>query len=178
MLLSLWGEANVHYASKGAIADLSGDLNHVACLNDLKGCCATKNGCSKAILSGAGDYFALMVFADQPRMGEGLANSTSGQALCGKHRDVADFASSRAADLYAACSARGAVAGMGFLYASMWWQVRTQATGSMTVDQLFLRHLKDLNGHDTFATAKVKILALAPSDLKTLFQQEFSKRGI
>lgn len=181
VLLSLWGQAMAHFASSGAINSAS-DSTHVSCANDLRGCCVDKNGCSKALVSGVGDYVSLMVFADMPRIGEMLANSDSGQNLCGHARDVASFADLTATTVHTACAGRnGWAPSLGFLYASVWWQVRKTAADALSVDKLFVRHLKELTGTDTLVTAKSKILQLAPTygaDLQSLFTAEFTKRGL
>jgi hypothetical protein len=182
VLTSLWGEANLYFASAGKSTDLTGDSNHVACSNDMFGCCTTLSGCSRAIQSGVGDYFALVAFQDFPQVGEMIANATSGQVLCGNARNVTTFANLTAQTVYASCAGQaGWTPSLGFLYASIWWQVRSRASEASAVDRLFLRHMQGIVGTDTFASVKTKILNLAPSfgaDLSALFTTEFTKRGL
>lgn len=181
VLLSLWGQANLYYATNGEILDFDGDASHTECGQDLRGCCKTESGCSKALASGIGDYAALLMFPDQPALGETLTNSSQGQTLCGWHRNMTDLKTVTAGQMYSACSSKGDVYAMGAIYASIWWQVRAQADAQL-IDKIFFAHLKTLKGSDDFESAKLKILPLARSmggaAVENLFLQEFQKRGL
>lgn len=177
VMIALWGQANVYFASQGKSSNLN--LHHVSCGLDAKGCCDSKAGCAKAIVSGIGDYFALLFFSDSPQIGEMLSNDPLGQEMCGKRRNVNDFATLNASEVYASCSEKpGWSANLGFLYSSVWWEVRRQAKSKLSVDQLFIKHLSLVDGSDDFSTLKAKILNLAPSygaDLPQLFTTQFQR---
>jgi hypothetical protein len=188
--IHFFGQANLHHASAGAIRQ-NPATRHKTCGLKTFGCCSDSYGCSRAIASGVGDYFAAMIFPDQPTVGESWANRTQGLGFCNLSRDLNEARTRTARAAYDACSASG-VAGetstMGTVYASIWWQVRKNAEamapaiGAIDIDTLFMKHLTVLNGEDNFSTAIVKIMQLDQTlnrgKYSALFQSELVARGL
>lgn len=184
--LYLLGTANLYHASGGEIFRMaSGDAAHVSCGTDAKGCCATANGCSRALVSGLSSYFVAAMFPSGPAIGELAANRLKGLRVCNVvDRDLSGAAGLTKALSYSACTARrGDVHVMGNLYASVFWEVRKRMVNDqIAVDRLYLEHLTQLNGDDTFVTAKAKLLSLGSGvltpALRLEFAAEFQRRGI
>jgi hypothetical protein len=183
------GLASLHHATGGAIAEHS-SLTHRDCGLRAGGCCSSPDGCSRAIASGVGDYFALMIFPDQPTLGETWANRAEGLGFCNLTRKMSDARTRTAQEAHAACNSMGGageVSTMGTIYASIWWEARASAStlsmsGASDIDTLFMRHLAELRGTDTFSSALGKILEIEQSlykgRYKSLFTQQFQARGL
>ena len=200
ILIQLLGEANIYYATQGAIALRANDQNHLDCGPSdgpvrQKNCCVSAQGCSRAITSGASDYLAALMFPDSPTLGEYWANQDSGLSLCRISRDLRLNTNILATDAFQACSgfgATGEVYVMGTVYASIWWEVRQKvlaagadgnvATALTAYDQLYMQHLALLDSQDTFSTVLTKIQTLDStkfsSQFSALFTAEFKRRGI
>jgi hypothetical protein len=160
------GLAALHYATNGAI-EVFDPTQHTDCNLRSNGCCSKAVGCAKAIASGVGDYMAALIFPTQPRIGEAWANDPGGMKLCGLDRDLNHAASTTVQSAFAACPASNAgdATVMGSVYAAVWWQVRAAALaadsqGDIEIDTLFMNHLYDLKGSDTFETAFQRVIEL------------------
>jgi len=158
--------AALHYATNGAIEILDPG-QHTDCNLRSNGCCTTALGCAKAISSGVGDYIAALLFPTQPRLGEAWANDPAGMKLCGLDRDLNHATSTTVQNAFTACptSNAGDAAVMGSVYAAVWWQARAAALaadpqGDIEIDTLFMNHLYDLKGSDTFKTAFQRVIEL------------------
>lgn len=179
------GAANLYYATNGAITSLASGT-HRDCGLKTNGCCASQIGCARAIESGVGDYFAAMIFPDQPTVGETWAGSVNGLGFCSQSRDLRTAGGLSAQTAYNACGAAGAgeVTTMGTVYASIWWEVRKAAgeNGARDIDTIFMQHLALLNGGDTFQTAKAKIRSvdarLFNGKYSASFDAQFASRGL
>jgi hypothetical protein len=183
------GLASLHHATAGAIAEHS-SRTHRDCGLRAGGCCVSSEGCSRAIASGVGDYFALMIFPDQPTIGETWANRPEGLGFCNVTRSMSEARSRTAQDAHSACSQMGGageVSTMGTIYASIWWEVRKaastmSASGERDIDSVFMHHLAELRGTDTFSTALDKILEidqrLYKGRYKSVFTLQFQSRGL
>lgn len=153
-------------------------------------CCKTAQGCGAAIASGAADYFTAIYFNAlglSTALGEGWVNSPGGIKHCGLSRDLAVLSDLSIASSYSACSSAGSsgwIYNMGSAYASVWWEVRKKLPHykKNLLDRLFLAHLGQVKGDDTFATASAKAYAIDKADFGGEFsanlQTEFSRRGL
>lgn len=190
LAIYFFGQANLQHATAGAIRRNPAS-RHKTCGLKTYGCCIDAFGCSRAIASGVGDYFAAMMFPDQPTVGETWANRTQGLGACNLSRDLNEARTRSSRVAYDACSASGVageVSTMGTVYAALWWQVRKNAEtaapglGAIDIDTLFMRHLSVLTGDDNFSTAVVKVLQLDKSlnqgKYSPLFQAELVGRGL
>lgn len=162
------GVANLHHATNGAIRQNT-EARHKTCGLKAAGCCVSAAGCSRAIASGVGDYFAAMMFPQKPIVGEAWANRTQGLGFCNVARNLNDARTLTAPGVYSACSSAGLsgeVSTMGTVYASIWWEIRKAAAssnptiGEAEIDMLFMSHLSELRGDETFASALTKVLNL------------------
>lgn len=182
--------ANLHYATAGAIEPPS-PTRHRTCALKANGCCISELGCSRAIASGVGDYFAAVMFPDQPTLGEAWANDPAGIKNCGVGRNLDANSSLRASTAFSACASSsdrsGDVVTLGAVYASIWWQVRKaaatrSATGAQEIDTLFMNHLYDLEADDDFKSIRAKIRDLDTMAFNgkhvDLFEAQFSARGL
>lgn len=187
VVLHYMGQANFYWATQGGIQDFSQDQSHVLCAGDPKGCCKSEVGCSRALLYGASDFFALSLFPDSPHIAETWSKSTQGQELCGVSRSLSSAQNLTFKLAYDSCfeDKRGHAHLMGLVYASIWWEVRQQIVSLNTgevpyLDQLFFLHLKDLKGYSDFEHALQSILRVDrekfQSRFSRLFQDEFSRR--
>lgn len=179
VLLLLFGEAQVGFATEGEIYNPSPTL-HNECSGDPVGCCKTSSGCSQALLRGSGDAFVSMLFEDALGVGEFHHQNISGQSVCGKARNPAEFKDVTFAQAFSMCTGKsGSALAMGMVYASIWHEVR-KSYDSKKVDEVFLKHLYKLDGSDGYQTALTKIQAtcseLGYSDLADLFATEFARR--
>lgn len=192
LILHLLAQANLSHGTVNANEDFTGDVDHLACAIDMgptydKGCCKTKNGCSRALAAGQADYFISLIFPDQPTLGETWVNRASGFKACEMTRDLRSHASSTADQLYANCATSGAagqVYNMGTLYASIWYEIRKSLaeTERNDFDKLFMQHVAQIRGSDTFATIKTKIKSIDASvfggKFSARFDAEYVKRGL
>ncbi len=190
LLMHFLGQANAHLASAGLINQFANDVKHNICGSDPKGCCKTANGCSRALFSASGDYLATLMFSQNPAIGEGWVNELQGVPLCGRRRNLVDFADQSKAAAFELCGSRqrpGEVHAMGLLYASIVWELRKQAEAQggpgagRQVDALFMEHLKDLKGADDFLNGKAKLEAadmrLFGGQYQVRIRQHFQRRG-
>lgn len=150
-----------------------------------KGCCNDANGCTPAIVAGAGDYFAAIFFPDIPAIGDGWQNDPRGVQVCGLSRNPATNATLTATTAYAKCASRSAagnVYALGIVYASVWWEVRKKVSDKTDFDKFFLRHLRSITGDDDFLTIQTKLTNLDVNEFNgkysSLFTAEFDKRGL
>lgn len=190
VVLHLYGQAYVWAATAGQSHD-NVAASAQAC-TDARGytaslgCCKTGDGCASAAVSGAGDYLAAVYFGSgSTKIGEGWKNDIAGLRTCGLTRDPGQQADLTRAQAHQACSSRGAVGNitaMGVLYASIWWEARKSASDQADFDKLFVRHLAEIRGDDTFATLKSKIIALDSSAFGlrhgAKLTAEFGRRGL
>lgn len=192
LLIYFLGLANIHYATQGKIMDYgSGSSNkHRICGNGIaNGCCKTSQGCAKAIASGAADYLSAVMFPQQTALGETWSNDIDGVSVCGISRNVAKNKQLTAEAAFGACSSsaedkEGEVHNLGSVYASIWWEVRTQVDDSESadIDRLYTNHLPLLTGQDDFSTAFSKIQSLDQKlfagKYSPIFSSQFNQRGI
>lgn len=190
MMVYYLGLANVHYASQGAILNASGDQDNKACGGDPKGCCRSYRGCSRAIASGSADFMAMLMFPDQPILGEAWANHINGSKICDLPRSAQNWKNHSAREAYDLCKNRGRngeVHAMGALYASIWWEVREAVGGegslaAKNIDRIYMEHLKRIEGKDNFQTILAKIEQvdgqLFQGQYSSYFRSEFSRRGL
>jgi hypothetical protein len=190
LAIYLLAQAEVDFATNGQMEITSTDVLHNTCALDPHGCCKTQIGCSKALQSAAGDYFAAVLFPDRPRVGETLSQNLQGQSVCGLKRDLALLSQTTAMQAYQACQNQnraGDVYLEGAFYASIWWEIRGLAAGQWSdgaeiVDRLFHKHLEQWVASDTFATAKAKAQSISQSfeggRLNLLIDNVFSSRGL
>lgn len=162
------GVANLYHATNGAIRE-NISTRHKNCGLKAAGCCTSVSGCSRAIASGVGDYFAAVIFPDRPVVGETWANRTQGLGFCNISRNLNDARTLTASSVFNACASAGIsgeVSTMGTVYASIWWELRKAAAaerpvrGDADIDKLFMSHLAVLKGDDTFPSAYAKIMDL------------------
>lgn len=189
------GLANVYHAAGGVIDDLALDTNHADCgLNGAavfqNDCCTTASGCSRALQSGAADYLVALVFPENPTLGETWVNRSSGLDYCSFSRDLRLHRNSTAQQAFGACTSRGAsgqIYPMGTLYASMWFEIRKAVKAALPgrlndFDRLYILHLAQLTGPDTFTTAITKIKAIDAaqfgSAFSAYFDAEVTRRGL
>ena len=194
-LVFLMGVANADIASNG---DLSGDIANETLANcggqngpsNRKLCCATDQGCPRALLSGAAEYFQAMTFASKPAMGELLGNRIDGLRICGIPRNISALTSLSRSAAFSACSsdaAPGHSGAMGLLFASILWELRKQAFSDggesrvIEFDRLYIDSLAQFRSNDTIATSKTKILYIDQTIYGGRFnlriQDEFTRRG-
>ncbi len=189
------GQANIHHASNGQINDLGLDTNHADCgltggAVFQKDCCVAANGCSRALQIGAADYMVALIFPENPTLGETWVNRSSGLDYCGFSRDLRRHQATTAQQAFGACTSRGAsgqIFPMGTLYASMWFEIRKSVKAALPTrlndfDRLYMLHLAQLQGQDTFATAITKIKAIDVAEFGTAFSPYFdaevTRRGL
>jgi hypothetical protein len=194
-VVHMLGQANIHHASNGQINDLGLDTNHVDCgLNNgavfQNDCCVSVNGCSRAIQMGAADYLVALIFPENPTLGETWVNRSSGLDYCGFSRDLRGHQSSTAQQAFGACAARGAsgqIFTMGTLYASIWFEIRKTVKVALPLrlndfDRLYMLHLAELQGQDTFLTTINKIKSIDAAQFGTAFSSYFdaeaARRGL
>lgn len=195
-LVYLMGVANADIASGGALGnDAAAEVTHTACANGSaparqKACCKTADGCARALLSGAGEYFHALVFPNAPALGELLANDPAGLVQCGLPRNLAAYKDLTALAAFNACAGEGRpgrIQVMGALYASILWEIRkkTEATfpgSSRDFDRLFIDHLAQLSSEDTLASAKTKLLyvnqTIYGGRFDLMIRDEFQRRGL
>lgn len=195
IILYYLGVAEAWYANSGALFDNSGASKHTACAPTgepklMYGCCTTQAGCSRALISGIGEFMLALLNPDRPQLGELIANAPEGIRVCGIRRAAHDNETLTASQAFSACASTvgsGYVTTMGSLYASIWWELRKQAmvmgpNGEAEIGRLFLRHLELLRGDDDLMTARGKILYYDSVDFggryNIIIRQEFAKRGL
>lgn len=186
LAIHFFGLANLHFATNGEISNRgTGAANkHSTLSSKTDGYCKSANGCAKALASGVGDYFAAVMFPQKPVIGESWADSVDGIVLSRIGRNL-NSAGSRTAS--AAFDARnGDVSHLGTVYASIWWEVRRDASskpsGAQEVDTLFMHHLALLKGSDDFLSALEKIKSvdarLFSGRYSGSFDSQYRKRGL
>jgi hypothetical protein len=184
-----YGVANAWSASAGLITK-NITRNHIDCNSRSLECCTTSMGCAKALQSAAGDYFVHLMFPDRLGLGEAWINNASGIGYCGVNRNLSLNQKLSADQAYAACaaqSANGEVHVMGSLYASIWWNIRSNAESlksgsSQEIDSLFIQHLALLTADDDFKSVQAKIQSvdnrLFAGAHKAAITAEFVARGL
>ncbi len=184
-----YGVANSWFASGGLI-NKNITKNHVDCNSRSQECCSSNLGCARALESAAGDYFVHLIFPDRPGLGEAWINKATGIGFCNIARNLTLNKTLSASSAYSACasqSAAGEVHIMGTLYASIWWNIRTNAEltksgSSKDIDTLFMQHLNLLTADDDFKTVQAKILSvddrLFAGSHKNTIMAEFIARGL
>lgn len=185
----VYGQAYIWAATSGqshaALTDSAQACGDVRGYKSPAGCCKDANGCGAAAITGSADYMTAVYFlASGTKIGEGWKNDVSGLRTCGLTRDPAAQSSLNRNQAYQSCSSRGSpgnTTAMGLLYASIWWEARNKATDKLDFDKLFVRHLAEIRGNDTFATLKTKILSLDSTAFASRhsanLSAEFSRRG-
>lgn len=190
IVISLFAQAQIWAASGGA-SHTGTTTNTVTCTDSQSysapsSCCASASGCGSAIVSGASDYLAsLMFLGGKTVIGDGWKNDPAGLSLCLTSRDPASQSALTASTAYGRCTSRaasGEIHVMGLVYASIWWEVRKSISNQSDFDKFFLRHLSQISGSDTFTTIKTKILNLDASEFASsysaLMTAEFARRGL
>ncbi len=191
VLVHFLGLSVAHLASGGRLSPEHIDRNHEDCMSTPNNCCRSAKGCANAILSGVGDYFVALMFPESPSTGQTYANSISGQSVCDITRNLNISSKNTSMDNYYACEDKkgnGQVTALGITYASAWWNSREHLKRIADphlvsrFDSLFIRHLSDLDGRDTFSSALNKILELDRAMNEAVFspiiRSEFQKLGI
>ena len=185
------GVAFTEIATNGLISSTGLNAQHEGCLDQVDQCCTSAQGCSKAILSGIGDYFVALMFPDSPSIGQTWSNKADGFGFCEYTRNLNKPAQTYSAtETFAACESEGApgqVNLMGTTYASAWLATRNRIKLENEdqlpqFDKLFFRHLAELRGTDSFSTALSKIISLdqtlTSGNFTARIQSEFQKYGI
>ena len=163
VIVHFMGHALADIATGGVVNDLSSDDKHKSCGGNKYGCCVTRVGCSKAIVSGIGDALVAMMFPEKPYIGETWNNEASAPRICSIERSPAN----RNLDTTAAfesCVETGDIHLMGALYAAIWRDLRIAARevsvkALRDIDTLFVKHIAELTADDTFLTVRRKILS-------------------
>lgn len=171
------GWANLDYANNGKIHQYTKE-NHLSCSTGTRDCCKTQNGCARAIASGVADYLVAMTFPENAAVGDGLSDRIDGKSICQTQYERNPLATKNLtlASSYNLCGSGklGDIYAMGSVYASIWWSVRSlPSSNASEVDRLYMLHLAQLNGDDTFLTAKDKILALDRTHFSGRYSQAF-----
>ena len=180
--------ANLHYATEGKFSQPP-TAGHRSCgesISKARHCCTAKNGCSMAIASGIADYFVATIFPESPTLGEAWVNRLSGLQACGLSRHLDENKDLNVDQAFAACTdsgGEGYIYNMGTVYASIWWQVRNDASSlAADIDRLYQHHLKIITPADDFTSAFAKIsqtdFELFSGKHTDLFRAEFERRGI
>lgn len=186
ILLNLVSEANIYYASQGAIYTET-NSNHRDCRSEEKMCCLNEKGCSKAITMGLSLYFSSYFFREAPTVGESYSNRLTGMEDCGISRDLNKSKDLLISTAFYSCRENGYVYPMATVYASIWWNVfkkisddSPQETERLQV--FYLEHLKGLKGNFSFIDAFNSMRKLDSQDFEskfaTYFRNEFLRRGI
>ncbi len=187
ILLNLVSEANIYYASKGAI-NRGLETKHRNCQNKEQMCCVDENGCSKAMSIGLSMYFASYFFSLAPTVGESYNNSLTGVEDCGISRDLNVSKDILISEVFGVCGEgnEGYVYPVATVYASIWWNVRNKLLNEAldeaeNFQKFYLEHLKDLNGNLNFIDAYRLIGELDSRDFGSqftpYFREEFIRRG-
>jgi hypothetical protein len=195
ILIYYVGLANLYHAGSGQIEDFSADKEHRDCAPagepaHKNFCCRSANGCSKAIASGAAEYFAATTFPQAPTVGQAWVNRLEGMKICGQSRNLKENGDVSLSGAFSACAGKsmeGHPVALGTVYASMWWEIREKAkenfaNGESEIDQLYQQHLVKVDGADNFSTVYQKII-LTDRDLfggkyAGYFREEFRRRGV
>lgn len=169
IIQQLMAQALVDRLTNGKLLDVNNRVKHKTCGLSARGCCESDKGCSSALAESFGDYLAGVLHPGRPVLGEQIGESLSGQKLCGKDRDLRNFADISANEAYNLCAGRsGYVAVMGMWYASLWWKMRlnVQPIGDSALlewDQLFVEHMRGLTESSDFSEAANRARSLADS---------------
>ncbi len=195
------GHGNVHFATAGRIWQSQGTPGADGqCLPGRNigsvTCCASRNGCVKALNEGLADYHTAMMFATRPQFGETYGDRPEGVATPAGNA-VRNPTQSRNLTVDQAYNVQATINGvveningearsMAVLYTSIWWEMRqtaetAKAGGGREIDQIFSEHLAMLTGADTILSARDKIIAvdsaLFGGRYGALIRQEFTRRG-
>lgn len=176
----MFGLANLMVANPNGWITLSA-TKHLTCSAIDNGCCATATGCANALRFGVGEYFAISMFPDHTRVGEGVVNTGNPQIIAGVLRDVASLKTTTAAQVFN--DAAGNAQALGLVYASMWWEVRLAAgADGAEIDRIFLEHLTLIGGSDDlksgFAKAKSVDARLFGGRHSAQFDAQLTARGL
>ena len=189
IILSLISEANIYYASEGAIYKRT-NQNHRDCREEKEMCCLSEEGCSKALTIGLSHYFSSYFFRTAPTIGEAYSNSLTGIEDCGISRDLNQSKDLSLTEAFSACeedSHHGYVYPMATVYASIWWNVfnKIMNTEPQEVNRFqvfYLEHLKRLKGNFNFIDAFHSMSDLDSKEFESkfthYFRDEFIRRGI
>ena len=186
ILLGLIAEANIYYATQGAIYEDS-QRHQRDCRGEQEMCCSSQRGCSKAISIGLSQYFVSYFFRDAPTIGETYSNDFTGIKDCGVSRSLKESQNLSLSEAFSACKERGYVYPMGTLYASIWWniwqQILVEEPQKTDIFQdLYLEHLKGLRGGFDFFNALELIIDVDEqqfdSQFSSYFKDEFTRRGL
>ena len=186
ILLNLISEANIYYATQGAIYKET-HHNHRDCMGEEQACCLGQEGCSKAITIGLSQYFSSYFFKEAPTVGETYSNRLTGIEDCGISRDLNVSRSVSMTTAFSACGQTGYVYPMATVYASIWWNVlqnlsNTQPESLERFQVFYLKHLKGLRGDfdflDVFNSMKEIDNQEFGSAFTSYFRSEFTQRGI
>ena len=188
ILLNLVSEANIYYASRGAI-NRGLEQRHRDCQNKKQMCCTDEEGCSKAMSIGLSMYFASHFFPLAPTVGESYNNSLTGVEDCGISRDLKASKDVLISEAFGVCGEdnEGYVYPMATVYASVWWNVRERILSEALEEaenfqKFYLEHIKDLNGNLNFTEAYGLIEDLDSRDFGSrfapYFKEELNRRGL
>lgn len=188
IILNLVSEANIYYATKGAI-NKQMESKHRDCQSQEQMCCINEEGCSKAISIGLSMYFSSHFFPEAPTVGESYSNRLTGIEDCGVSRDLNVSESILVSEAFVSCGEenKGYVYPMATVYASIWWSVRKEILASRPEEaknfQIFyLEHLKELHGDLNFIDAYQLIEELDSKSFGSVFgpyfNSEFVRRGL
>ena len=200
IILNLIAEANIYYATKGAINE-EVESRHKTCQIPVRAhggtqsdeieeaCCVDKNGCSKAISMGLSLYFSSYFFQDAPTVGEVYSRQPTGMEDCGISRDLNKSKDVTIEEAFRACGDKGEgyVYPMATVYASIWWNVRKEILNKAPEEvenfqRFYLEYLKELTGSLTFTDAYELIVELDAksfgSKFTNYFNEEMKRRGV
>lgn len=188
ILIHLLGQANITFSQPNfSFEAFDADPQHLNCGPTEStivpaDCCRSQDGCSKAIISGAADYFVGLTFEEKPTLGEWLTQRESGLGFCGISRNLNSNLNLDLATTYNACveatNVRGQINLMGAWYASVWWRIRTQLKSQQDLrnfDALYMRHLSLIRPEDNFQTIFSKVLDLDKKYYGGAFSDDFKK---
>ena len=182
ILLNLLSEANIYYASQGAIYKETSE-NHKDCRGKEEMCCINEKGCSKALTMGLSLYFSSHFFKDSPTVGESYSNSLTGMEDCGISRSLNESRDVSISEAFNACWTKGYVYPMATVYASIWWNVHKEIRDNKPqktkeFQTFYLEHLKRLKGSFNFMDAFHSIEELDTQDFDSTFAPYFKKELI
>lgn len=152
-------------------------------------CCLTTQGCSGAINEGQADYHAILMYPENPAIGESYLNSAQGIVECELTRNSSQHETLTAKDTFDACNSswlKGEVHIMGRIYAAIWYfsrqSIHKHGLDVFEFDQLFTEHLTRLHQGDDFKSAYEAIEEIDQSDFDGKFspilKEQFEKHGI
>lgn len=192
-----YSHANLYYGSAGSSVYIN-PSTYANCLEAYKNqisaadyqkfdakCCATQDGCMRAMDEAIADYHASVMFQTKPVVGEAYTNTLSGLTTCGSrnniYRDVTKNKNLTPASVFNNCTIGTSGGGsvplpgeqytMSAVYSSILWEIRTNMKAAVpvftyqgkSVDGATLFGLilyeaeASFSGSDTFSSTRIKL---------------------